>query len=124
MKEKIKEIFCSVKKFIHSSSKLNLTLFGIAVFLVASAVVILIANSKPKRKNTKPPSVKNFIQTEEYFKPKDLTFTKDYYFYRESNGAWNDEQADEWFSAPDKKTVEELSDSNDKIIDDIIGAAP
>ena len=124
MKEKIKEIFNSIKKFICSSSKLTLTLLGIAVFLVASALIILIANSKPKKKTAKPLSTKNFTQTEEFFKPKNLTFTKDYYFYREGNEIWSEEQVDEWFSTPDEKTVEELSNSNDKIVDDIIGAAP
>jgi hypothetical protein len=43
---------------------------------------------------------------------------------RTSNGTWTKTEAEQWFTAPDKATLDKLEKSNDKIADDITGAAP
>ncbi len=43
---------------------------------------------------------------------------------QEKKEKWSEEEANEWFTVPDETEIEKLSQSNDKIVKDIIGAAP
>ena len=43
---------------------------------------------------------------------------------RQKKEKWSEEEANEWFTVPDETEIEKLSQSNDKIVKDIIGAAP
>jgi hypothetical protein len=38
--------------------------------------------------------------------------------------SWTEKDIEQWFTEPDKEEVEKLGDANDRIINEIIGAAP
>lgn len=43
---------------------------------------------------------------------------------RQTEKHWSDEDVEQWFTEPDREEVEKLGDANDRIINEIIGAAP
>lgn len=61
---------------------------------------------------------------EDFFPPKEDSLTEDYYFSREQNATWSKDEFDRWFSVPSKENVEALGKSNEKIANEILGAAP
>lgn len=49
---------------------------------------------------------------------------KDYYPSRITENQWQKDEVDKWFTYPDEDVMKDLAESNDKIVKDIIGAAP
>lgn len=43
---------------------------------------------------------------------------------RKTEKNWSDEEVENWFTLPDSEEVEKLGKANDRIINEIIGAAP
>ena len=65
-----------------------------------------------------------FSAVEDFFKPKKENLTEEYYFTREQSSQWTDEEFDRWFTVPTNETVEELGKANNKVTEEILGAAP
>lgn len=135
MNEKIKMLCKKIKTFFSTSSKLTLSLFGIVAFLVLSAIIISIAGLSVNSKNKKNANFSSFlssseedfsqfVQVENFINPQSKKFTQNYYFSRDLKQNWNEKELNEWFTIPNKENIKSLSESNDKIIDNIIGAAP
>lgn len=135
MNEKIKTLCEKIKTFFSTSSKLTLSLLGIVAFLVLSAIIISIAGLSVSSKNKKNANISSFlssseedfskfIQVENFINPQSKKFTQNYYFSRDLKQNWNEKELNEWFTIPNEENIKSLSESNDKIIDNIIGAAP
>lgn len=135
MNEKIKTLYEKIKNFFSTSSKLTLSLLGIICFLVLSAIIISIVglnlNSKNKNKanissflSSQEEDFSQFVQVENFINPQSKTFTQNYYFSRDLRQKWNEQELNEWFTVPNEENIKSLSESNDKIINNIIGAAP
>lgn len=124
-----------IKTFFSTSSKLTLSLLGIVAFLVLSAIIISIAGLSVSSKNKKNANISSFlssseedfsqfVQVENFINPQSKKFTQNYYFSRDLKQNWNEKELNEWFTIPNEENIKSLSESNDKIIDNIIGAAP
>lgn len=135
MNEKIKTLCEKIKTFFSTSSKLTLSLLGIVAFLVLSAIIISIAGLSVSSKNKKDANISSFlssseedfsqfVQVENFINPQSKKFTQNYYFSRDLKQNWNEKELNEWFTIPNEENIKSLSESNDKIIDNIIGAAP
>ncbi|MDR3284218.1 MAG: hypothetical protein LBS97_03440 [Treponema sp.] len=48
----------------------------------------------------------------------------DYLLYRERSSAWSNKEVDRWFIVPDSNMLRELHEANDKMISDLLRAAP
>ena len=56
--------------------------------------------------------------------PQEPTIPDDYLLYRERKSAWSDEEVARWFIVPDSNMLRDLHTANDKMISDLLKAAP
>ena len=77
-----------------------------------------------EKKETKVTNQKNLVIDQELLLPNELTINNKYTHVRQKKEKWSEEEANEWFTVPDETEIEKLSQANDKIVKDIIGAAP
>lgn len=86
--------------------------------------VLLLSTAQQEKKETKVINQKNLEIDQELLIPNELTINNKYTHVREKKEKWSEEEANEWFTIPDETEIEKLSQSNDKIVNEIIGAAP
>jgi hypothetical protein len=56
--------------------------------------------------------------------PQEPAIPDDYLLYRERKSAWSDEEVDRWFTVPDSNMLRDLHAANDKMISELLRAAP
>lgn len=114
----------NLQNFLRENTKITV---GITILLVALAVFAFasgIFQEKKKQETFVFPEQIPFSAVENFFPPKEDSLTEDYYFSREQNSVWSKDEFDRWFSVPSKENVEALGKSNEKIANEILGAAP
>jgi hypothetical protein len=119
--EKLKEKF----QFILQNTKLLvLVLSGLGlIFILCIVLAAVQCNSAGKRKQISV-GEETFAPSDDFIFTGDNTLTQDYYYSREVNEKWSQEDIDEWFTPVNPDSVESLSKSNDFLINDLMGAAP
>lgn len=117
-----------VEKFrylIEENKKQTIFVCSILIFMtLCGFFVLLLSTSQQEKKETKVINQKNLVIDQELLIPNELTINNKYTHVRQKKEKWSEEEANEWFTVPDKTEIEKLSQSNDKIVKDIIGAAP
>lgn len=117
-----------VEKFrylIEENKKQTIFVCSILIFMtLCGFFVLLLSTSQQEKKETKVINQKNLVIDQELLIPNELTINNKYTHVREKKEKWSEEEANEWFTVPDETEIEKLSQSNDKIVKDIIGAAP
>ena len=117
-----------VEKFrylIEENKKQTIFVCSILIFMtLCGFFVLLLSTSQQEKKETKVINQKNLVIDQELLIPNELTINNKYTHVREKKEKWSEEEANEWFTIPDETEIEKLSQSNDKIVKDIIGAAP
>ncbi|WP_296028745.1 hypothetical protein [uncultured Treponema sp.] len=114
----------NLQNFLRENTKITA---GITILLVAFAVFAFVSGifqEKKKQETFVFPEQIPFSAVENFFPPKEDSLTEDYYFSREQNSIWSKDEFDRWFSVPSKENVEALGKSNEKIANEILGAAP
>jgi len=113
--------------FIRNNSKLTLTIIFTLTAFVAAALVIVLYETAHLPKPLKKSDIKqqhDFIQTDSFFVPDEKPVIEDYYFSRDEKEKWTEEETDRWFTVPDSRWVESLSEANRQKVNKILGAAP
>jgi hypothetical protein len=117
-----------VEKFrylIEENKKQTIFVCSILIFMtLCGFFVLLLSTSQQEKKETKVINQKNLVIDQELLIPNELTINNKYTHVRQKKEKWSEEEANEWFTIPDETEIEKLSQSNDKIVKDIIGAAP
>lgn len=117
-----------VEKFsylIEENKKQTIFVCFILIFMtLCGFFVLLLSTSQQEKKETKVINQKNLVIDQELLIPNELTINNKYTHVRQKKEKWSEEEANEWFTVPDETEIEKLSQSNDKIVKDIIGAAP
>lgn len=117
-----------VEKFrylIEENKKQTIFVCSILIFMtLCGFFILLLSTSQQEKKETKVINQKNLVIDQELLIPNELTINNKYTHVREKKEKWSEEEANEWFTVPDETEIEKLSQSNDKIVKDIIGAAP
>ena len=117
-----------VEKFrylIEENKKQTIFVCSILIFMtLCGFFVLLLSTSHQEKKETKDINQKNLVIDQELLIPNELTINNKYTHVRQKKEKWSEEEANEWFTVPDETEIEKLSQSNDKIVKDIIGAAP
>lgn len=117
-----------VEKFsylIEENKKQTIFVCSILIFMtLCGFFVLLLSTSQQEKKETKVINQKNLVIDQELLIPNELTINNKYTHVRQKKEKWSEEEANEWFTVPDETEIEKLSQSNDKIVKDIIGAAP
>lgn len=99
------------------------------IFVIIAFIMLSIQGGKTGEETSADISPEDtmsipYSAVDEFFPPKQKPLTEDYYFSRERQSRWSEEETDEWFSPPTKADVNKLRESNKKIADDILEAAP
>ena len=117
-----------VEKFrylIEENKKQTIFVCSILIFMtLCGFFILLLSTSQQEKKETKVINQKNIVIDQELLIPNELTINNKYTHVREKKEKWSEEEANDWFTVPDETEIEKLSQSNDKIVKDIIGAAP
>lgn len=125
--EKVKTVFSSVKNKIIELYFDNKKVFFLLVslcFIIFLCIVLLIFIPKEK-KESQNSTVQNHLElSEKLLIPNGPELPKDYTFSRKTKEKWTEEEAQVWFTEPSQKDIDSLSKSNDKMINEITGAAP
>lgn len=117
-----------VEKFrylIEENKKQTIFVCSILIFMtLCGFFILLLSTSQQEKKETKVINQKNLVIDQELLIPNELTINNKYTHVRQKKEKWSEEEANEWFTVPDETEIEKLSQANDKIVKDIIGAAP
>lgn len=121
--ENFKEKLHSLKETIINFYKENkkITLIIAVLFCAILISIIILINYPKKEKNIEE---QNIVLTEELIIPRGSELPKDYNINRKNKENWNKQDSEKWFTIPTEKEIEDLSKSNDKMIEEIIGVAP
>ncbi|MGN0751078.1 MAG: hypothetical protein ACI4LS_11395 [Treponema sp.] len=125
--EKVKTVFSSVKNKIielyFDNKKVFFLLLSLC-FIIFLCIVLLIFIPREK-KESQNSTIQNHLElSEKLLIPNGPELPKDYTFSRKTKEKWTEEEAQVWFTEPSQKDIDSLSKSNDKMINEITGAAP
>ncbi len=95
----------------------------LAVFLFFAGLIILMIQTSPVKK-VEFQEPEKFEQDAPVLIPDAPDIEKDYYQNRITENQWSKEEIDKWFTYPEEDTMSELERANDRIVNDITGAAP
>lgn len=115
--EQLKELFTENKK--HVLTSLILVLF----FLIA-AITVAFQGSASERKITFQAEDEYFTPEHDLFLPEGPSVPKGYSISHETKDHWEKSDAEQYFSMPDGKILDDLKKANEKLINDIVGSAP
>ncbi len=99
------------------------TVIVIVVFLFFAGLIILMIQTTPVKK-VPVKEAEPFTQDAPVIIPDSPDIEKDYYPARITENQWQKEEVNKWFTYPEEETLKELEKANNKIVDDITGAAP
>ena len=125
--EKVKTVFSSVKNKIielyFDNKKVFFLLLSLC-FIIFLCIVLLIFIPKEKKESQNSYIENNLELSEKALIQNGPELPKDYTFSRKTKEKWTEEEAQVWFTEPSQKDIDSLSKSNDKMINEITGAAP
>ncbi len=120
LKEKITE--SNVYALIQENKMLSILVLSLVVLLIILLLLISISTSKTNKKDK--PYSEPLILTEPILSPKNKELDSTYTITRETKEQWEQSEAQQWFTVPSEKELDSLSKTNDKLINDILGATP
>ena len=120
----LKETFENIKFLIDEHKKQTVIICAILIFMTVCAVFMLIfSNISFSKKDSFQMSEKLYL-SEKLLLPKNFLETQSYIQSRKTPEKWSKEEAEKYFTLPSQSEVQKLSDSNKKIINEILGATP
>lgn len=118
------EILDNVKNTFSFSKKRLLFISCLLILMTLSAIVILVEGRKTKPSERKISEQRKINAEKTLLIPQGPEVPEGYEIGRKTKDKWQESEIQEWFTVPDEAEIEKLSDSNDKIVDEILGAAP
>ena len=120
----LKETFENIKFLIDEHKKQTVIICAILIFMTVCAVFMLIfSNISFSKKDSFQMSEKLYL-SKKLLLPKNSLETLSYIQSRKTPEKWSKEEAEKYFTLPSQSEVQKLSDSNKKIINEILGATP
>lgn len=120
--EKIKSCFSKIISFFKEDKKRSLIiLLAALIFILIILLIISIVNIGNENESFEKPQI---VFTEELLIPDGPEVKESYTVSRHTQEEWDEEETENWFTAPSSKEVESLANANDNMISDVIGAAP
>ena len=93
------------------------------VFMTISALVIL-TRSMPLSVKVKKKPQRTLVLDQTLVPLKGPEAPDGYITTRKTQEKWSQQEIDEWFTEPDSTELDKLAAANDRIIEEILGAAP
>lgn len=92
------------------------------IFILFIVLIIVISTNNSSKKIDTSSEKINF--SEKLLIPQNELEKNSYIESRKTPKNWTKEEVDEYFTPPTKSEIQKLSESNDKIINEILGATP
>lgn len=125
--QNISDFFVSLKDKIiqlyEENKKLSL-IVGLLIILILVCLILLICMLPGSKKTKKSSSQPPLVLTETLQIPQGPEMPENYNISRKTETSWSDEEAEPWFTIPSEKEINSLSQSNTKLINDLLGATP
>ncbi len=122
IKEKASSIYEKARKFYEENKMLSIIILSLVALLLLCIILLISLTGKKKEPVVVPGTVLEL--TEPLAVPNGPELPKDYTASRTPKDKWTQEDAEEWFTIPSQNEIDSLSKANDKMIDEITGAAP
>ena len=120
-----RQFFRKIQDFLQDNAKKTIIFCALLIFMLFSAIIALCAgSSKAKNSAKKTAEEKKLVLDQPLMIPPSPSIPDGYITTRKTEKKWPEKEIEKWFTLPDENEVEKLGDSNDRIINDIIGAAP
>lgn len=120
----IKETVKKIQSFLQKDTKKTLIACGILIFLCLCAIIALAVSSSNKKEKQKLLKEQPLVLDQHLLIPSAPGIPDEYITTRKTEKNWKEDEIEKWFTLPDEDEVQKLGDANDRIIQDIIGAAP
>lgn len=118
------EFFYGIRDFFSDTTKKIIFICALLVFMVICALLVFVAGGKHKEAKRMPLEQRKINADSPLLVPAGPEVPDEYITSRITEKNWSESEVNEWFSVPDGEKVERLGESNDRMIDEIIGAAP
>lgn len=119
LSEKIEEIQISLSDN-EKRKKVLIFFLGILIFLIF--ILILMLCYSPKNENQF--SLQEYELSEYFYSPSSPEISDGYIYSRNPQKKWTEEEADKYMTLPTEEMLENLKESNDIVIKDILEASP
>lgn len=125
LKEKFLIIKEKVQDFIQENRTVSLCIGGLSILIIVSIILLFIAaGSKSGKKNKTKNIQRPVTYSEEILVPPSPLVSNGYQSSRTTKEKWENDEIEPWFTKPGQKEIDDLSNANDRIINEITGAAP
>ncbi len=113
-----------IQNFLQENAKKTIIICVVLILMVFGAIIALCAGNSKTDKNQKTVEEQKLVINQPLLVPSAPSVPDGYITTRKTEKRWSQKEVEKWFTLPDESEVEKLGDSNDKIINDIIGASP
>ena len=123
IKDFISSLSDKVTSFYEENKKIFFIILGL-ILVILFCLILLVATSEKDKKKQKDLPGSNLQLTESLIIPNGPELPRDYNISRKTKDKWTEEEAEPWFTVPTEKEINSLSNSNENMVNEIIGAAP
>lgn len=123
IKDFISSLSNKVTSFYEENRKISFIILGL-ILVILFCLILLVATSEKDKKKQKDLPGSNLQLTESLIIPNGPELPRDYNISRKTKDKWTEEEAEPWFTVPTEKEINSLSNSNENMVNEIIGAAP
>ncbi len=113
-----------IQNFLQENAKKTIIVCSLLILMVLCAIISLCAGSSKAKEKQKVADEPKLVLDQPLLIPSAPSIPDGYITTRKTEKKWSQKEIEKWFTLPDEDEVEKLGESNDRIINDIIGAAP
>ncbi|MBQ5470916.1 MAG: hypothetical protein IIT58_02805 [Treponema sp.] len=117
------EILENIKFFLQENKKKTIFICSLLIFMTFCAVIVLSISGKKKKLPPIEPQ-KELVIDQKLLIPDGPVVPDGYITERKTQKNWSKEDIEKWFTTPTEQEIQKLSDTNDRTVSEIIGAAP
>lgn len=121
----VQEYLDQLRDLIDENRKIALAIAGgLLAVLILILTLMIVSDQKSKALKKTAIDPKKLVIDQPLLIPDGPAVPNGYITSRTPAKSWTEKDIEQWFTEPDKEEVEKLGDANDRIINEIIGAAP
>lgn len=121
----VQEYIDNLRDLIEENKKIaTIACASLLVVLILLSVIVIQSESKARALKKSRIEAKKLILDQPLLIPEGPVVPSGYITSRKTEKQWSDEEVENWFTLPDSEEVEKLGKANDRMINEIIGAAP
>ncbi|MBQ1949803.1 MAG: hypothetical protein II367_06580 [Treponema sp.] len=121
----VQEYIDNLRDLIEENKKIaTIACASLLVVLILLSVIVIQSESKARALKKSRIEAKKLVLDQPLLIPEGPVVPSGYITSRKTEKQWSDEEVENWFTLPDSEEVEKLGKANDRMINEIIGAAP